>query len=50
MNKKVIVLNEQTTVFFNEARQKYLKEDNTRKLTDDLVLREALKKYLGVKK
>ena len=39
-------LKEETARLLNEARVKYLKEDNSRKGTDDLVIREALKKYL----
>lgn len=49
MAKKVIVLNEETEVFFNEARVKYFNDNSEGKLTDDLVLREALKIYVGGK-
>lgn len=46
--KKHVQLEEETRILLNKAKSKYLKDNpQTKKYTDDHIIRTSLKNYLG---
>ena len=46
--KHIKLMKQENEILFNEAKAKFVNDDINRKVSDELIIKEALKKYLGV--